>query len=208
VAPLAEPSASVMRSLRREPAAVSLPLVASANEAGAAGESVASPAWQLPAASSTGPSSGAAATASPSAHGAPVDTRSPNWHEAFAGRVQWLVDQHVGEARIKLNPPELGAVDVKISLVDDKTYVQLTAGSAAARDEIANSLPRLRELMTASGLQFGGASVHGGHAGHDGRGGHEPTARGNPFAALEPGFEDVRPLQSLRRMAGGVDTFA
>ncbi len=102
--------------------------------------------WLPPAAGHGVATSTAAAASLP---GAPVDLRSPNWHEAFASRVQWLVDTQVGEAHIKLNPPELGAVDVKISLVDDKTYVQLTTATAAARDELANSLPRLRELFTA-----------------------------------------------------------
>lgn len=206
VAPLADPSAGLTRSQWREPAAASLPLMASASEPGATAESTAAPAWQLPTASSTSSLPGAAATAPP---GAAVDTRSPNWHEVFAGRVQWLVDHHVGEARIKLNPPELGAVDVKISLVDDKTYVQLTAASAAARDELANSLPRLRDLMTASGLELGGASVHGGHGRHDGRDGYESAGRGaEPFGALAPVPEDVHLPQRLRRVAGGVDTFA
>jgi len=75
----------------------------------------------------------AAPTADASAltgHGAAIDTRADNWHEALASRVQVLVDQHLGEAHIRLNPPELGAVDIKISLVDDKTFVQLTAGNS------------------------------------------------------------------------------
>ena len=93
--------------------------------------------WWAPAAGTT---TTAAAMPPPALPGAPVDLRSPNWQEAFANRVQWLVDTQVGEARIKLNPPELGAVDVKISLVDDKTYVQLTTATAAARDELVAEL--------------------------------------------------------------------
>ena len=101
----------------------------------------------------------------PASPAAPVDPRTPHWHEAFASRLHWLVDHHVGEARIKLNPPELGALDVKISLQDDKTFVQLTAASSAARDELAQSLPRLRELLPPSGLELGGATVNGGRDG-------------------------------------------
>src|SRR5262249_2643648 len=107
-------------------------------------------------------------------HGAAIDTRADNWHEALASRVQVLVDQHVGEAHIKLNPPELGSVDIKISLVDDKAFVQLTAASSAARDELSQSLPKLRDLLSAGGLSLGGASVQGGSAG---TGGHEAAPR-------------------------------
>ena len=113
-----------------------------------------------------------------------MDLRSPNWQEAFASRVQVLAGSNAGEARITLNPPELGAVDIKISLVDDKTYVQLTTATAAARDELSQSLPRLRELFAASGLELGGASVHDGRDGRDGHGPATATVRPSRIGGL------------------------
>jgi flagellar hook-length control protein FliK len=148
-----------------------------------------------------------AAPAAP-AHGAPVDTRAEHWHEAFAGRVQWLVDQHVGEARIKLNPPELGAVEVKISLVEDKTFVHLTAATSSARDELAQSLPRLRELLSSSGLSLGGATVQGGQTGH---GGADGAPRGGPAPTFPPYGEvrdDPAPIRSAAGPRGRIDLFA
>src|SRR5690606_38349209 len=47
--------------------------------------------------------------------GAPADVG-----ESVAGRIRMMVDQGAGEARLRLNPPELGSIDVRISLVDDK----------------------------------------------------------------------------------------
>ncbi len=134
--------------------------------------------------------------------------RADNWHEALASRVQVLVDQNIGEAHIKLNPPELGAVDIKISLVDDKTFVQLTAGNSAARDELTQSLPRLRELLSASGLSFGGASVHGGSAGQSG---HERAPRVvvpayAPFAVADD--DEFGPVRITARPTGRIDLFA
>jgi flagellar hook-length control protein FliK len=146
----------------------------------------------------------------PAAQQAPVDLRSPSWHEAFASRVQYLVENQAGEARIRLSPPELGAVDVKISLVDDKTYVQLTTATPAARDELAQSLPRLRELFTVSGLELGGASVHNGrdghHSGHgSGTGGAPPGAA--PLLSLAAALDDA-PAHPPRRSPGRIDVFA
>ena len=88
-----------------------------------------------------------------------LDTTTPRWNEALAGRIHWMIDHDIGEARIKLNPPELGALEVRISLLDDKTYVHLTAHNAAARDELSQSLPRLRELLSMGGLDLAGATV-------------------------------------------------
>jgi flagellar hook-length control protein FliK len=164
--------------------------------------------WLPPAAGHSAPTSAAAPPASPP--GAPVDLRSPNWQEAFAHRVQWLVDTQVGEAHIKLNPPELGAIDVKISLVDDKTYVQLTTATAAARDELANGLARLRELFTGSGLELGGASVHNGRAGQQGGQGSEAggaAGHSSPFTSFAADFDDL-PALAPRRAQGRIDIFA
>ncbi len=131
----------------------------------------------------------AASAAQPSAQlptqlGAPVDTNAARWEDALANRIQLLVDHKIGEANIKLNPPELGTLDVKISLLDDKTYVQMTAHTPAARDELSQSLPRLRELMSAGGLDLGGATVSGGRDDRSGyRAATQPVARVLPIAA-------------------------
>jgi flagellar hook-length control protein FliK len=162
----------------------------------------------------TAPAAATSATAlpPPATPGPPVDLRSPGWHEAFANRVQWMVDAQVGEAHIRLNPPELGAVDVRISLVDDKTYVQLTTATAAARDELANSLPRLRELFTVSGLELGGASVHAGRDGQHGSNGYgygaASTARHGSSLAPFAADHDDAPARGPRPMLGRIDVFA
>src|SRR5690606_7458800 len=116
----------------------------------------------------------------------------------------------VGEARIKLNPPELGAVDVKISLVDDKTFVHLTAATAAARDELTQGLPRLRELFVASGIELGGASVQSGREGRadaDGAAGYAAAARAPaPDDVESPGL--LSALRSAATAPGRIDVFA
>jgi flagellar hook-length control protein FliK len=200
--PVADASQPVRNGLQH----IELPkLLAPVPTVGGEGTTIAQPDWLPPATHSGAMSAAASTTALP---GTPVDLRSPNGPETFAHRVQWLVDQHVGEAHIKLNPPELGAVDVKISLVDDKTYVQLTTATAAARDELSQSLPRLRELFTVSGLELGGASVHNGRDGHPARHGYGAEAPGSlPFAPFSDDGEDV-PAFLPRRTLGRIDLFA
>jgi hypothetical protein len=202
----AEVAAPVLRVVQRDGRELTLRPVVAASEAA----SGTAPADWLPAATSQ-----PAAHAAPTAHAAAapaqagLDLSSPDWREAFANRIQWLVDHRVGEAHLKLNPPELGAVDVKISLVDDQTFVQLTASTAGARDELSQSLPRLRELLIASGLDLGGATVQGGR---DGR--HEASGYANQAAAqrerdvFESGRHDEHTPSAPRRPAGRIDVFA
>ncbi len=229
-APFAKPAAAVATDLRAEQGAMPAPTpVAEVADAAArpvnreatldafalpatvsSSDVAAPPANATPALAPSHVTAGAVPTADASGltgHGAAIDTRADNWHEALASRVQVLVDQHVGEAHIRLNPPELGAVDIKISLVDDKTFVQLTAANSAARDELTQSLPRLRELLSASGLSLGGASVHHGSAGQNG-GGPAPRVvvpAYTPFAGANDEFE---PRPAAVRATGRIDLFA
>jgi flagellar hook-length control protein FliK len=198
-----QPTHDTTRLARRDGPFEILPPAAAASDTGttASGGAVAPP-----------PAHGASTTADPAdaasaAQGAPVDTRAEHWHDAFASRVQWLVDQQVGEARIKLNPPDLGAVDVKISLVEDKTFVHLTTATAAARDELAQSLPRLRELLSSSGLSLGGATVQGGQGGHGGsdRASHGGAPTLGSFGLAD---DDIAPVRALPRALGRIDLFA
>src|SRR5690606_29155809 len=129
--------------------------------------------------------------------------------ESVASRIRIMVDQGAGEARLRLNPPELGSIDVRISVVDDKTFVQLTASHAAGRDALEQSLPRLRELLAAGGLDVGGASVDGG------RGGESSHAQsgGGAYAALDDAVDDrgaspVATPRSASPPAGRVDLYA
>jgi flagellar hook-length control protein FliK len=207
--PTAAPAASpFVAALRGDIAAASGTSSAPVAEAGAAPGGHAA----LHAATAQHSSATAQTTAAATPDRAPVDTTTPRWQEAFASRVQWLADQNIGEAHIRLNPPELGAVDVKISLVEDRTFVQLTTHTTAARDELAQSLPRLRELFAASGLDLGGASVatgRDGQARNDGAPADQPYASRQGFASGSD--EATAATAPSRRSAAGasrIDLFA
>jgi flagellar hook-length control protein FliK len=203
--PPADVAAPLLRVVQRDGSHFTLrPVAAAADAAGAPPAD-----WLPPAATQSSAVTATSPPAAPAPAHTSLDMNAPNWHEAFASRVRMLVDTQVGEARIKLNPPELGAVDVKISLVDDQTFVQLTAATAGARDELSQGLPRLRELLVGSGLELGGASVHSGRDGrHEGGGDAGRGAARFDRAVLEPGRLDERATPAPGRAAGRIDVFA
>jgi hypothetical protein len=84
----------------------------------------------------------------------------------------------------------------------------MTAHAAAARDELAQSLPRLRELLVAGGLDLGGATVTGGR--DDRASQHaspESLARAARFAAADAVAAPERAIGHLASV-GRIDTFA
>jgi hypothetical protein len=91
----------------------------------------------------------------------------PDLPETIAERLQLYVDHQIGHARIKLNPPELGALDVKITMADDRAYVHIVASHAGARDALEAALPKLRALLESTGLELGGADIGAEPGGRD-----------------------------------------
>jgi flagellar hook-length control protein FliK len=116
--------------------------------------------------------------------GPPVEASAEPLGDTLAEHVESMLDQKLGEVRVKLNPPELGALDIKVSLVDERAHVEFTVAHHAAREAIEAALPRLRDLLVATGLELGSASVGGGHSQHPG--GRPAPSWPLPGACAEP----------------------
>jgi flagellar hook-length control protein FliK len=81
-----------------------------------------------------------------------VPMRSPEWAQALGDRITWLVDQNLSSAQIRLNPPQLGPIEVRIALAGDSTQVSVSAHSLITRDALEAAAPRLRDALSAHGL--------------------------------------------------------
>ncbi|MEM6300440.1 MAG: flagellar hook-length control protein FliK, partial [Pseudomonadota bacterium] len=79
--------------------------------------------------------------------------------EEVAGRMQMLMRDGVKEARLQLNPAELGRLLVTISTDGDQARVAFLAESAGAREMIEQSLPKLRDMLEQQGLQLAHSDV-------------------------------------------------
>lgn len=88
-----------------------------------------------------------------------IPLRHPQWGDELSNRITWMVRQDVQSASIKLNPPHLGPLEVKISLVNDQVNVSFTAHHAPVREALDGSMARLREMLGENGLQLGDSSV-------------------------------------------------
>ncbi|MBB5943624.1 flagellar hook-length control protein FliK [Xanthomonas sp. 3307] len=91
-------------------------------------------------------------------------TPTPNLHgnqfdEELGARISWLADQKIGHAHIKLNPAELGPVEVRLHMTGDQVNASFSSNQADVRQALENSLPRLREMLGQHGFQLGQADV-------------------------------------------------
>lgn len=81
------------------------------------------------------------------------------WGQALGERVMMMANQGVQHARVQVNPPELGPLDVRIRSGDDKTSVVFQAQSAVTREALDAELPRLRAMLADNGVENAEVSV-------------------------------------------------
>ncbi len=138
----------------------------------------------------------------------PVGSRG--WERALGERVVWLVGQQIQAAEIKLNPPHLGPVEVRLTLSGSEASLSFGTPHAPVREAIEHALPRLREQLAEQNLvlvnvDVGDRGVFGQAAGRQ-----EPR----PFAtapAAAPDVPDPRresPAGTHRPAIGLVDEYA
>ena len=93
---------------------------------------------------------------------APVGSR--NWDSNVGDKVVWMVGHQEQRADLVLNPPELGKVEVSISVTGDQANAQFVSANPAVRDALEAAIPRLREMLADAGLNLGQAQVGSGEA--------------------------------------------
>lgn len=84
---------------------------------------------------------------------------APGWDGAVGQKVVWLVNQRHQMAEMQLNPPNLGPLEVKITITNDQASALFVSQHAAVRDAIEAALPRLREMLAENGITLGNAQV-------------------------------------------------
>ncbi len=70
-----------------------------------------------------------------------------------------MVSQGVQHAEIRLDPPELGQLMVRIQVQGDQTQVQFQVAQHQTRDMIEQAIPRLKDLLSEQGMQLTDSQV-------------------------------------------------
>lgn len=70
------------------------------------------------------------------------------WGQDFNQRVQWMLNQAVSGAEIRLNPQHMGPIEVRVLMQNDQATIAFSAQHGATREAIDAALPKLRELLS------------------------------------------------------------
>lgn len=135
---------------------------------------------------------------------APIPIHQRGFEQALGDRVVWMTGNRIQSAELQVNPPELGPIEVRISVTNDQTSVSFGAVQPATRDALEAALPRLRELLSQQGLNLSDVNVSE-HSQAQERGDAASTSAQSRGSG-ENGTEDAQ--ESVRVTIGMLDVFA
>jgi flagellar hook-length control protein FliK len=152
------------------------------------------------------------------AAGAPTDAiaarvGTPGWDNQVSQKIVWMVAGKEQSASLTLNPPDMGPMQVVLSVNNDQATVTFTSAQPEVRQALENAMPKLREMLGETGIALGSATVNAGMP-EQRQPSHGEQSRGASGATRVAGGAEVAidPAQPLAaRSAGGlgmVDTFA
>jgi len=90
------------------------------------------------------------------ARGTPVITTADpeGFSASIATHLRVMKSGGVSEARLQLNPAELGRLSIQITSQDSEVKVSFVVESQQAKQVIENAMPRLRDLLDSAGLDL------------------------------------------------------
>ena len=125
--------------------------------------------------------------------GVPQPVATKGWGAAIGERLMWMVKGDRQAARLKLNPPNLGPLEVRVSVNQDQTSVSFLAQHAVVRDALEAALPRLREMFDQQSMQLVRADISDPGARQGDRAEDSPQRYSSGFAAwAEPSASPSR----------------
>jgi hypothetical protein len=141
-----------------------------------------------------------------------VPVSSPAWGDAFSDRMALALQNRQPVAELHLNPPNLGPVEIQVSMNGDQASLSFFSPHAPVREAIQSAMPRLTEALAESGVSLGNVFVgaqsqQGRNPQDDARGGSRTRDdRSEPVSAVTSSAATrwSGPVASLR----AVDLFA
>lgn len=81
------------------------------------------------------------------------------WANEVGDKMTWMASGQLSKAELVLNPPNLGRIEVSLSIKGDQATAQFLSANAEVRETLEASIPRLREVLADAGVNLGQTHV-------------------------------------------------
>jgi flagellar hook-length control protein FliK len=125
-----------------------------------------------------------------------ASVRDPSWTGEFTQKIVWLATNDKQVAQLSLNPPQMGPIEISLSLSKDSASAVFVSPNAEVREAIETALPRLREMLAGAGIELGQANVSA--ESFRQQAGNEDARQGAP---RRMGDNDILGGDSVRRLS-------
>jgi len=88
-----------------------------------------------------------------------AEVGSGGWAQELGVRLNWMAQQGISSASLKLTPEQLGPVEVRISVHQNTASVWFGAAQPDTRSALEQALPKLREMFASQGLNLAHSGV-------------------------------------------------
>ena len=85
--------------------------------------------------------------------------QSQAWSQGLTEQVAWMMRGNIQSAEIRLNPANLGPLEVKLSIEDDVARLSFVSSHAPVREALDAAMPRLREMLEQQGISLADVDV-------------------------------------------------
>lgn len=145
-----------------------------------------------------------------------ADMQSHPQHAGFpaelASEVRFLVGGGLQQAELRLNPPELGPIQIQLHIQAQTADISFAAAHSQTRESIEQALPALREMLAEQGVKLGEAGVSAGRDQGFGRPQPETAepapSRRTAGPGTDAGHTVILPPPATRAVRGMLDLYA
>ncbi|WP_439437563.1 flagellar hook-length control protein FliK [Salinivibrio costicola] len=85
----------------------------------------------------------------------PLGQTSTEAGAALTERINIMLSKNLKQVDIRLDPPELGRMQIKLGMNNDQATVHITVANQQARDAVEQAMPRLRDMLQQQGFTVG-----------------------------------------------------
>ncbi|RDV25073.1 flagellar hook-length control protein FliK [Alteromonas aestuariivivens] len=140
----------------------------------------------------------------------PVNIHNADGQQQLGDKIRWMVNSRNSMAEIRLDPPEMGSMQVRVNVSGDTASVSIVVQNAAAKEALADAVPRLRDMLAEQGIQLGESSVQQQNKESGEQAGEQQSGGASHGSLAADADEDTQVIeQRLSRQAqGGIDDYA
>ncbi len=137
----------------------------------------------------------------------PVNVQRPEGQQQLSEKVRWMINSRSSLAEIRLDPPELGSMQVRVNISGDTANVNFVVQTQHAKDALAEAENRLRDMLAEQGITLGESFVQHQNAQQDGDEERHFGGTGHHGESLDE--EQPQPeIRAATRDTDGIDDYA